>query len=144
MTSRQRLAAVFAGQVPDRVPMVDISYWPATVERRRQEGLPDEVSLEDCFGRDVIGRVSFDCSLQLPARALGQTADFCITVDANGVTTKSWLHRYAPSAQLGSTIAPTPWLAAESNCTTRCAPRYWRPRTVVGTYTTVTIPLRRQ
>jgi uroporphyrinogen decarboxylase len=108
MTSRERLAAAVSRQVPDRVPMVDISFWPPTIERWRQEGLPADTSPDEYFGLDVIGCVSFDCSLQFPERTLEETADYRIHVDADGVTTKTWLQHYAPPAQLEFTITGRP------------------------------------
>ncbi len=36
MTSRQRLQAVLSRNVPDRVPLVDISFWPQTLEMYEQ------------------------------------------------------------------------------------------------------------
>jgi uroporphyrinogen decarboxylase len=104
ITSRERLGAVFQRGVPDRVPMVDIAYWPATIERWRREGLPADVTPEDHFGLDVIGRVGFDCSLQLPQRTVEETTDYRIHLDPDGVTTKSWLRHYAPPAQLEFTV----------------------------------------
>jgi uroporphyrinogen decarboxylase len=104
MTSRERLAAVLGRAIPDRVPMVDIAFWPATIERWRQEGLPDGLAPEQYFGLDVIACVPFDCSLQLPERTLEETSDYRIHVDGDGVTTKSWVRHYAPPAQLDFTI----------------------------------------
>ena len=86
------------------VPSAEISYWPDTLERWRREGLPAEADPLDYFGRDRIGHIRFDCSLQLPERAIAETADCRIAVDANGVTTKTWLKHYAPPAQLDFTI----------------------------------------
>jgi len=84
--------------------MVEIAYWPATIERWRREGLPADVTPEDHFGLDVIGQVGFDCSLQLPECTVEQTNDYRIHVDRDGVTTKSWLQHYAPPAQLEFTV----------------------------------------
>lgn len=91
-------------RVPDRVPMVEISYWPATIERWRSEGLPADVSPEQHFDLDVMGMVAFDWSLRLPERTLEETADYRIQVDANGVTVKSWRQHYATPAELDFTI----------------------------------------
>ena len=104
MTSRERFSAVFSRRVPDRVPMVDIAFWPETVERWQQEGLPEGVAPEHHFGLDVIGRVLFDWSLQLPERTLEETAAYRIAFDANGVTTQTWLQHYAPPAQMEFTV----------------------------------------
>lgn len=104
MTSRERLTTVLARRIPDRVPMADISYWPDTLERWRQEGLPADADPLDYFGLDRVACIHFDCSLQLPERTLEETADWRLAVDANGVTTRTWLKHYAPPAQLDFTI----------------------------------------
>jgi uroporphyrinogen decarboxylase len=112
MTSRERLATVLNRRVPDRVPMVDISFWPTTVERWRKEGLPEDADPAQYFELDVIGCVHPDCSLRLPERTLQETVEYRIHVDAEGVTTKSWLQHYAPPAQLEFTITgPDAWAA---------------------------------
>ncbi len=104
MTSRQRLVTVLARGIPDRVPMLETSYWPQTIERWRAEGLPADTNPVDHFGLDPMPGIWFDCSLQLEERTLHETADYRIIVDANGVTTKTWITHYATPAQLEFTI----------------------------------------
>jgi uroporphyrinogen decarboxylase len=67
MDSRERVARVFAGSIPDRVPLSD-GYWETTVERWHQEGLPPDVAPEVYFGTDEIVRIGGDYTLQLPER----------------------------------------------------------------------------
>jgi len=104
VTSRERLRAVLGRRVPDRVPMVEISYWPPTIERWRREGLPADIGPEEYFNLDVICMVAFDWTLRLPERTLEETADYRVYVDADGVTVKSWLQHYATPAELAFTI----------------------------------------
>ncbi|HUT73475.1 MAG TPA: uroporphyrinogen decarboxylase family protein [Armatimonadota bacterium] len=104
MTSRERLTAVLARRLPDRVPMVDIAFWPQTLERWRREGLPADVEPGAYFGLDEMSGVGLDCSLQLPERTLEETADYRIVVDRNGVTTKEWRDTFATPGQLEFTI----------------------------------------
>ena len=107
MNSKERLRAVLSRKIPDRVPMVDISYWPATLERWRKEGLPENVHPADYFKMDKIGIVHFDCSLQLPSKVLEETDVFRIYTDEFGATVKAWKDwriSYAPPVRLDYTI----------------------------------------
>lgn len=83
MNSYERVAAVLAGQVPDRVPLFD-SYWTTTVERWRREGLPRGVSSNAYFGTDEIVRISGDYTLQMPERVLEESATRRLYWDADG------------------------------------------------------------
>lgn len=103
MTSRQRLKAVLARQIPDQVPMVDISFWPETLERWRKEGLPKGVEPADYFGLDRIERFSFDGSLCLPTEVVEENEQWRIRRDANGVLIKEWRDwriSYSPPVRL--------------------------------------------
>ncbi len=69
MTSQERVATILSGGVPDRVPIYD-SYWGATIERWRREGLPQDVSPADYFEHDIV-RIGGDYSMQFPVRRSG-------------------------------------------------------------------------
>ncbi|MBL7201529.1 MAG: hypothetical protein ISS56_15425 [Anaerolineae bacterium] len=69
MNGRQRVAAVFAGGIPDRVPLTD-SYWETTIARWRREGLPAGVSPGDHFGTNDLVRIGGDYTLQMPERVV--------------------------------------------------------------------------
>jgi uroporphyrinogen decarboxylase len=84
--------------------MVDIAFWPETLERWRAEGLPKDGDPNDFFGLDRITIVNLDSSLRMGSRTLAETEDFCISVDENGVTVKSWRNRTATPAQLDFTL----------------------------------------
>ena len=43
MDTRQQIMAVLDFRKPDQMPVVDMGYWTETLERWRQEGLPEEV-----------------------------------------------------------------------------------------------------
>ncbi len=107
MTSRERLTATLNHRIPDRVPMVDISFWPETLERWRKEGMPDGVSPDEYFGLDTIARVAFDGSFQLPSETLEESENWRIRRDANGVTIKEWKDwriSYSPPVRLDSVL----------------------------------------
>lgn len=100
-TSQERIRAVLNRQVPDRVPLVDISYWPGTLERWRQEGLPADVSPPDYFGLDRIACIPYEGSPRLPTETLEETERYHIYRDAFGATVKAWKPPYyAPPARL--------------------------------------------
>jgi len=103
MTTRQRLQTAFSREIPDRVPLVDISFWPETLERWRQEGLPVGVTPAEYFALDVIERFSFDGSLCLPAEIVEEDQQCRVRRDANGVLIKEWRDwriSYSPPVRL--------------------------------------------
>jgi uroporphyrinogen decarboxylase len=72
MNSRERIATVLSGGIPDRVPIHD-GFWKTTVDRWRREGMPQGISPHDFFGLEMVW-ISGDWSLQLPERVLSQDA----------------------------------------------------------------------
>ena len=103
MKSRQRLQTVLARDIPDRVPLVDISFWPQTLERWHEEGLPADVTPDDYFSLDRIGSFTFDGSLGLPAEVVEENEQWRVRRDANGLLIKEWLDwhiSYSPPVRL--------------------------------------------
>ena len=86
MDSRERLTTVLSGGVPDRVPFQD-AYWRTTIERWRQEGLPEDVSPENYFGCEMAS-VGGDYTLQFPLQPVEETERYRIYVDTDGATRK--------------------------------------------------------
>ena len=113
MTSRQRLQAVLSRQIPDRVPLVDISFWPETLERWRSEGLPADTSPDEYFGLDRIERFAFDGTLGLPEEIVEETEAWRLRRDANGVLIKEWRDwriSYSPPARQDCLVkTPEAW-----------------------------------
>ena len=83
MNSRERVALVMSGGIPDRVPIHD-SYWETTVQRWRSEGLPHDVSAEDYFQTEIV-RVSGDYTMQFPERVVEESDRIRTYWDGNGV-----------------------------------------------------------
>ncbi|OIO89931.1 MAG: hypothetical protein AUJ92_20185 [Armatimonadetes bacterium CG2_30_59_28] len=104
MTSRERIRETLNHRVPDRVPMVDICFWPETVERWRAEGLPAGISPTEYFGLDEIGVLGFQANLQLPEETLDETDDYVVRRDADGAVVRSWKNNYATPSRLDATI----------------------------------------
>lgn len=90
--------------------MVEIHYWPPTLERWRKEGLPEDQSPEQYFDLDVISRVALDCSLQFAEETLEETEEWTVRRDRDGSVHKHWKDRYATPAELDHLIKqPTDW-----------------------------------
>lgn len=100
MYSRQRLIHALGRKIPDRVPMIDISYWPETLERWHKEGLPSDVDPTEYFDMDRISILSFDGSLGFKKEVIEESEEFEIAIDKNGVTNKTWKNNYAPPHQM--------------------------------------------
>ena len=96
MTSRERFRTALRRRQPDRVPRMELSYWPDTLTRWRQEGMPAEASPAELFDLDPVVCLSLDNSLRLPADTLEETADWVLERDADGVVYKRWTNDYGP------------------------------------------------
>ncbi len=83
LTSRERVARVLAGEIPDQVPMFD-SYWIPTIERWQREGMPTGVSAHSFFGTEDIVRIGGDYSMQFPERVLEEATHSRLYWDTDG------------------------------------------------------------
>ena len=91
MTGRERLIATLTGRMPDRVPMCETTFWPATLERWHKEGLPPGCDPVDYFGLDkIVPGVSFDGTFGLEVKTLAETEKFIVEKDGFGATWKYW------------------------------------------------------
>ena len=100
MKSRERVRTVLNFGIPDRVPTVDIGFWPATLERWRKEGLPEDATPDDHFGLDRIPRIRFSSTFGLEPELLEETDEYKVHRDENGVLQKAWKDHYATPLQL--------------------------------------------
>jgi uroporphyrinogen decarboxylase len=103
-TSRERLRTTLRRQEPDRIPRVEICFWPETVERWRKEGLPADQEPAQAFDLDVIAMVGGDFSLRLPTEVIEETEQYKIERDADGTVHKLWKENYAPPCELDHLI----------------------------------------
>ena len=87
MTSRARVLAILAGEIPDRVPC-DTGFWQTTVERWRREGLPDGASPYEYFGTDEIVRIAGDFSMRFPERVVAEEGETRTYWDSDGALRK--------------------------------------------------------
>jgi len=100
MTSRERMRTTLRRQVPDRMPRCEQSFWPETLERWQQEGMPEGSTPAELFDLDSFHNYGLDNSLQLPTATLEETAEWIVERDANGVAHKRWLHSYHAPAEI--------------------------------------------
>lgn len=87
MTSRERIATILKGGVPDRVGMHE-SPWGETIDLWRKQGLPENMSVTDYFGMDIASFGGLDLSFQFPQQTIEETAEYIVYRDTNGVTRK--------------------------------------------------------
>jgi hypothetical protein len=63
MNSRERIIETLNFKIPDRVPIFESSFWPATIERWHREGLPDAIrescQIHEYLGMDMVCFISF-------------------------------------------------------------------------------------
>ena len=100
MTSRERFRTTFRRQEPDRIPRCEISVWPDTLTRWREEGMAEDTTPAQLFDLDSIVHLGLDNTLRLPAETLEETVDWVLERDADGVAHKRWLTQYAPPCEV--------------------------------------------
>ena len=50
MTSSERFRAALTGSDMDRIPLYELGFWPQTLDRWRNEGLPNDPRFSDLWG----------------------------------------------------------------------------------------------
>jgi uroporphyrinogen decarboxylase len=95
LTSRERLRRSLAGETPDRVGIHE-SFWAATLNRWRTEGMPADADAGDYFGTEL-RTLGLNNSFLLPSEEIERTDEYIITRDGWGMTVRNWLdHRSTP------------------------------------------------
>jgi uroporphyrinogen decarboxylase len=89
MTSKERIIAALEHREGDRVPFWE-SYWGATLNRWRREGLPSDADPTAHFGLDPAHHTGYDWSLQLPTELVEDADEYTITRTNNGSLQKSF------------------------------------------------------
>lgn len=111
LSTRERMRRALVGELPDRIPLCEISIWPETIARWRQEGLPEDSDAISWLGMDRIHICGLDCSLRLPTEVLEETEDKRIVRDADGVTIIQFKNRTAAPRRVDYLIrTPDDWL----------------------------------
>lgn len=103
--NRERILASLHGEVPDSVGIAEMIFWPETVKRWHQEGLPAEVDPGPYFGVDSLGRsIVPDLTLQRKSHVVREDESVILRIDSNGVTTMEKRDSYTPPAEIDFTI----------------------------------------
>lgn len=103
-TSRERLRCTLRREEPDRVPRCEICFWPETIARWHEEGLPADQTAEQLFDLDVLPLFSADLSLRLPTEIIEECDEWQMVRDSNGVVHKSWKDSYATPCEVDTLI----------------------------------------
>jgi uroporphyrinogen decarboxylase len=93
MNSRERIMAALNGEKMDRIPMLEIAFWPETIERWHKEGLPSGCTPNEYFGLDTMGFFTYDGSLQLVQNILEENKEIKIYTDGDGCTYKAFKNK---------------------------------------------------
>ena len=91
MTSRERVDRALRHQRPDRVPFHE-SFWEATGNRWRREGLPAGVSPDDYFETEF-RYIGVDNSFAYPYEVIERTDEYVIERDNWGMLKRNWADR---------------------------------------------------
>jgi len=86
MNSKERIAAILRGEVPDRIGTFD-SYWEETLERWRQEGMPENTKPEEYFDHDF-RLFSFEQRFGFEEKVLEETDAYTVVYTSDGNTQK--------------------------------------------------------
>jgi uroporphyrinogen decarboxylase len=78
LTIQERFSRVFSHKKADRVSTID-SPWRGTLERGKQEGMPDGIDWRDCFGVDKMEFIHADTFPSCKIKTLEETDDHIIT-----------------------------------------------------------------
>jgi len=94
------------------VPIVD-NPWSATIQRWRQEGLPEDVAWEEFFGVDRVGHIHADNSPRYEQAVLEETDAYRVETTRWGQTIRNWKHAGGTPEFLHCTITdPDAWAEA--------------------------------
>ncbi|MHC4984326.1 MAG: hypothetical protein ACYTF6_14315, partial [Planctomycetota bacterium] len=88
MTSRERISKIMNFEVPDRIGIFDW-FWPGTVERWKNEGLPADVDLREHFGFDI-AQIGCDQSFRLEHKIIEEDDETCVELNSFGMTQRLW------------------------------------------------------
>ena len=104
LTAKRLIRDTLARRKTSRFPITDLCFWPETVARWRQEGLPADVGVHDFFGLDRVFIVDLDGSPRLEERVVEENNDTVVVSDGFGCLVKKWKSSYAPPARMKHAI----------------------------------------
>jgi uroporphyrinogen decarboxylase len=104
---------MFNHQEADRVAMWDFP-WPGALRRWQAEGMPKDVSYEDYFDVDKVGRVVVDNSPRYPKRVVAEDDTFIIATTEWGATVRNFKNQDSTPDYMDFTITnPDKWREAK-------------------------------
>lgn len=104
MTSRDLIRAAISRKPAERIPITDLSFWPETIARWEQEGLPAGADVCEHFGLDRIFIWHVDGSPKLAERVVSED-ELSVTVsDGYGSVIRRWKSSYHPPSHLSYAI----------------------------------------
>ena len=89
MTSKERFARAFQHKEADRVVMWDFP-WPGALRKWHAEGMPENVSYEEYFDVDNVGRVVPDESPRYPITVVEEDDEFITIKNEWGTTVRNF------------------------------------------------------
>ena len=92
MTTRERMKCMYEHREADRVPIWDWP-WLSTLERWREEGLPEGTSYSDYFDLDSYVSIWADNTFKYPETILEETDEYIVEKTRWGATVKNWKKR---------------------------------------------------
>lgn len=112
MTTKERMRRAITGEgLPDRVPLTEISIWPETAERWRQEGMPADADPIQWLGMDPIAIAGCDTSLRLGEETICEDEQTITVRNTDGVQERRWKAKTATPDRLEPLIrTPDDWL----------------------------------
>lgn len=99
LSHRERVRRTLQRQPVDRVPCVDVYFLPETLRRWEREGYPPDASPAEFFDLDLIC-LPVDCTMGWQQDIVGETDEYLIVTEADGVTRKRWKVYHAEPQEL--------------------------------------------
>lgn len=112
MRTRERFRRIISGDsLPDRIPLTEISIWPETVQRWKQEGMPADADPYAWLGLDPITLVWADSSLRFPEETVCEDEQTVHVRNSDGVLERRWKAKTAVPERLEPLIkTPDDWV----------------------------------
>lgn len=116
MTTRERIARMYAHEPADRIPILD-SPWSDTIDRWVREGMPTRDYISH-FDLDRTAYISLDNSPRYPEETLEETEKYRVYTTAWGATRRSWTHVTSTPEDLDFKVkTPDDWQEAKARMT---------------------------
>jgi uroporphyrinogen decarboxylase len=117
MTTHERFKRMFEHRDADRVPIID-SPWGTTIERWRQEGMPEGVSFVDFFELDHVAGIGVDNSPRYESKVVEETDEYITSTNPWGATLRNWKHATSTPEFLDFTVTDREsWAKAKARMT---------------------------